>query len=436
MNIKTNFSMSIIRCENIILILYFIGLLLIPINTGSSNKIINLSGMISFLIVITNYKKYFTKNNYYLFLSILALGMLNLSWYFFHKHFDSIYKNGYRGYLEVGKMFIFSSFSFLIFSSCYIKNKINYYLLSAILAQLLIVTRAFYQGLYLDASRIPLSAMGGKAEAMGAATIAAYMITFCAIYTAIVIMKSTLKHKWILFYLSFILNFSAIIMTGTRSAIFTYPLMTFLLLFIHYKKQKAFLLRSLLAAISLLLICGFIFNKAITDRIDYITSDITHYSHGDSSTSVGARLSMIRAGFASASLFTWQSLEQRADKVQALCKEDKTYQGAMDYLNIHMHNEVAEAISTKGIWGVLFVLALYLSLILFCIKTKNFLLIVFPLSMILFGISDVVIHAKPIPAAWILTFYLSIAFLNGKQRELHHLESHPPMTLHNNQNHL
>ena len=39
--------------------------------------------------------------------------------------------------------------------------------------------------------------------------------------------------------------------------------------------------------------------------------------------------------------------------------------GVMPYINVHLHNELLETYSLKGIWGVLLLLALYVSLFFF-----------------------------------------------------------------------
>lgn len=400
-------------CEYLIVFLYLIGLIFIPITPHVTNKIINLAGVLSIVLVIFNLKRYFRKDNSILFFAIIILGILNLAWYNFYKTPVVIYKNAYRGYLEVGKMTLFSSFSFLIMSSCFIGNKFKIQLLLSSLAQVLILSRAFYQGIYLDVSRIPLSAMDGNAGQMGAATVAAYMITFSAIYFSLVILRSELKYKMPVFYFNFILTFCALIMTGTRAAIFTYPIVTFVLLVIEYRRHKVYLVKAMCFILILLLVSSLVFKNEIKKRIDAIGSDIVLFKKDNSMSSIGARFSMIQAGFKSSPMdLSWQSLEERGQKILTLSKEDEKYKGATLYLDVHMHNEVIEALSTKGIFGVITLFFFYCSLVWYCIRTKKYLLLAFPMTMVLFSLSDVIIHAKPIPASWIITLYLSILLLN------------------------
>ena len=404
--------------EYLVILLYLIGFVFIPINPHITNKIINISGMLSIVLVAFNLKRYFRTDNSILFSAIIFLGILNLAWYNYYKTPIVIYKNAYRGYLEVGKMALFSSFSFLVISSCFIGNKLKIQLLLSSVAQVFILVRAFYQGIYLDVSRIPLSAMDGNAGQMGAATVAAYMITFSAIYFSLVVLRSELKYKMSVFYFNFILTFSALIMTGTRAAIFTYPIVTFFLLAIEYRRHKVYLAKAMCLVLMLLFVSGLIFKGEIKNRIDAIGSDIVLFKKDNSISSIGARFSMIQAGFKSSPMdFSWQSLETRGQKIIELSKEDEKYKGATLYLDVHMHNEVIEALSTKGILGVIALLFFYFSLVWYCIKTKKYILLAFPMAMVFFGLSDVIIHAKPIPASWIITLYLSILLLNEAPRK-------------------
>ena len=57
----------------------------------------------------------------------------------------------------------------------------------------------------------PSPSMNGNIGQMGAATIAAYVITFTTLYSSIVFIKMQSKYKWFLFYANFALSFAAVI---------------------------------------------------------------------------------------------------------------------------------------------------------------------------------------------------------------------------------
>lgn len=415
MNLKVNRFRGFL-CDFIFLT-YLIGLVFIPIDLHVTNKIINTVGFISFFLLFSERFAKGERNIFILFIGLIMLGALDLTWYEFYKNNDVIYRNAYRGYLEAGKMLVFSSFTFLLLSKNHVRTNIKFHLIAAILTQLIVFSRAFYQNMDLNAARISLSAMNGNIGQMGAATIAAYVITFCSLYASILFIKLDSKYKWFLFYINFALTCAAIVMTGTRAAIITYPLLIVVILFIQHRDQKIFLAKGLTGVLALLLACGVLFSKEIEIRISQFKSDvITYTTQNNSVSSVGARFSMIQAGINGAPKgLEWQSLETRADNIKTLSKENRIYAGATEFLGVHMHNEIVEALSTKGIFGVVVLLFFYVTLIYYCLIEKKLLLVVFPISIILFGLSDVITHDKPIPAAWIVCLFLSISLLSKKE---------------------
>lgn len=157
------------------------------------------------------------------------------------------------------------------------------------------------------------------------------------------------KYKWFLFYANFALSFAAVMMTGTRAAIFTFPLMIMVILFLQHRDQKVFLFKGLSGVFILLLACGLIFNKEIDRRINSLKADVISYAtKNNSQSSVGARFAMVNAGIkGSPDGFNWQSLEQRAEKIKALSAENNIYSGALLFLDVHMHNKIVESLSTK-----------------------------------------------------------------------------------------
>lgn len=402
----------------IILSLYFIGFFSLAIDNHIANKIINATGFFSFFVVLINPGYYFKgSKGHWVFVAILLLGILNLCWYGFYKTPEAIYKNAYRGYLEMGKMAVFSAFSFLVLTHKDTICKFKYHLLAATVGQVILLSRAFYQGVYIGADRIPLSAMNAVPGTMGAATIAAYIITFSAIYASCVILMSELKYKIPLFFINFILSFSAVVMTGTRAAIFTYPLVTFLSIVIRYRKRKSFLIKTLGALFTAFILCGILFKSEIENRINILSNDIARYERGNSNSSVGARFAMTEVGFySSPTNFTWQSLESRGEKIKQLAQQNKIWSSAIYYLDVHMHNEVIEALSTKGIVGVIALLLFYLSIGIYAYTVKEPLILMFLFALMLFGISDVTMHAKPIPSAWIVCLYLFCSLVITEKR--------------------
>ncbi|EFH3504650.1 O-antigen ligase domain-containing protein, partial [Escherichia coli] len=236
-------------------------------------------------------------------------------------------------------------------------------------------------------------------------------------YSSIVFIKMQSKYKWFLFYANFALSFAAVTMTGTRAAIFTFPLMIMVILLIQYRNQRVFLFKGLSGFFFLFLVCGLIFNKGIERRINALQTDVISYTtKNNSNSSVGARFAMVNAGIkGSPDTLGWQSLEERAKKIKALSLDNNIYNSVLPFLDVHMHNEIVESLSTKGKIGLLVLIMFYVAMIYYCIREKKYILLVFPASIMLFGISDVITHAKPIPASWIVCLFLSTSFLSKKE---------------------
>lgn len=140
---------------NFIFLLYLIGLLFVPIDLNITTKIINATGAFSLFLLIVNKKHNYNKNVIILILGLLLLGAMNLIWYEFYKTEDVVYRNAYRGYLESGKLLVFSSLTFLLLSKNKFRQNEKLHFISAILVQIIMLCRAYYQGIYLHADRIP-----------------------------------------------------------------------------------------------------------------------------------------------------------------------------------------------------------------------------------------------------------------------------------------
>ncbi|MFP1455500.1 hypothetical protein ACLB1O_24880 [Escherichia coli] len=123
---------------------------------------------------------------------------------------------------------------------------------------------------------------------------------------------------------------------------------------------------------------------------------------------------MVNAGIkGSPDTLGWQSLEERAKKIKALTLDNNIYNSVLPFLDVHMHNEIVESLSTKGKIGLLVLIMFYICNDLYSVQ-KNIYSLVFPASIMLFGISDVITHAKPIPASWIVCLFLSTSFFVKK----------------------
>lgn len=142
----------------------------------------------------------------------------------------------------------------------------------------------------------------------------------------------------------------------------------------------------------LLLICGFVFKAQIEQRIADFKTNMQLIDKPEIDNSIISRLSMQTLAWRTGSQAPWgQSAEQRGEEIRAMVAQQPRLSGVMPYINVHLHNELLETYSLKGIWGVLLLLALYVSLFFSSFRPqRNALLLSVSASLFVYGLSDVI----------------------------------------------
>ena len=153
--------------------------------------------------------------------------------------------------------------------------------------------------------------------------------------------------------------------------------------------------------------------NSLQQRYNDLNSDIVAYDKNNSVTSVGARFAMWKTGLAAAKdNYLWQSTDERNAKIVAEIKRDPSLSGALGYIQGHLHNEVVETLSLKGPSGLILYILFVISLGWYALrKQKSIILFAFLVSIIMFGLSGVMLYSKTTPVAWMLTLIMSIVFL-------------------------
>lgn len=82
----------------------------------------------------------------------------------------------------------------------------------------------------------------------------------------------------------------------------------------------------------------------------------------------------------------------------------------MIYINVHLHNEIIENASLKGIVGVISVLCFYAALMFSAYYYRALGLFAFSLAIIGTGLSDVLIWARSVPIIIICGLTLLLLF--------------------------
>lgn len=134
-------------------------------------------------------------------------------------------------------------------------------------------------------------------------------------------------------------------------------------------------------------------------------------------TSVGARFAMYKTGIESSyNNFTGQSLEERGYKIKKIVENNKELSGALLFLNIHLHNQIIDTLSTTGWLGVILNILFLISIITFIHKKNIPMMYTYVVAIVLYGLSDILTYAVPVPLAWLLTLTLICSLVNNKEK--------------------
>lgn len=382
----------------------------VVVSPNLSAKILGVAGITALVIFLLDLRNFKKNDAFWLCLVLLVIGICDLVWYRMYKVDNSTAINSYRAYLEVGKILLFGAFSIFVFVNRHqIKIGNNtIHMLLAIAVQIMIVIYAGYQYLFLKDARVALSLAGG-ADATGAA----YTIAFISFYTILVLQHSSSRWKEFFILGHFFVTFLVLVATETRAAILTYPIIFFGLLVVKLYKEKHIPWKGVAVFLIALLAGAFMMKNSLQQRYNDLNSDIVAYDKNNSVTSVGARFAMWKTGLAAAKdNYLWQSTDERNAKIVAEVKRDPSLSGALDHMQGHLHNEVVETLSLKGPSGLILYILFVISLGWYALrKQKSIILFAFLVSIIMFGLSGVMLYSKTTPVAWMLTLIMSIVFL-------------------------
>ena len=156
-------------------------------------------------------------------------------------------------------------------------------------------------------------------------------------------------------------------------------------------------------------VLGGIFNKdKIMSRIDNTIDNINYFSSGVSSnTSEGLRLTMAIVGVkAGMDAPLGQSIESRKNKAIDMAQAAPFYEPVVDYLEqSHLHNEILENFSLRGVWGLGILLFLYFTIFKAAFFYQNKLLFSVGATSVVYGLTDVVLNGH-----LVMIFFPAIIF--------------------------
>ncbi|EFN4101595.1 O-antigen ligase family protein [Escherichia coli] len=397
--------------KSLILILCIFSLMTLSLWDDVATKFLHAAGIISALYFLATPKKTITNNpTLLIFISLCLLGIVNIIWYSHYKVSGSVYTNAYRGPMETGKIALCSAFIFLVlFAKNEMRTKIKFgklILFASLATQLLFFAHAMWQHFYLNVDRVALSASH--------ATTAGYIILFPSLLASILILKSDLRHKTTLYTINFMLSLCAVIVTETRAAILVFPFFALILIVMDSYINKRINYK-LYCFITIALLAGvFSFKDTLLMRVNDLNNDLVNYSHDNTRTSVGARLAMYEVGLKTYSPIG-QSLEKRAEKIHELEEKEPRLSGALPYVDSHLHNDLIDTLSTRGIPGVVLTILAFSAILIYALRTaKEPYILILLFSLLVVGLSDVILFSKPVPTAVFITIILLCAYFKAQ----------------------
>lgn len=379
----------------------------VPFGLKFGTDIFYVASYISFIAIVLNIK-YYTRDKLKFIVSLLflAFGLGTIFWLVAVKQ-QGPYINIYRAYMSTARLIIaMSVISLVALNERIAMQKIT--LVVSIAVGLLVNTYALYQGLWLLQSRIELN--------FDRTTIVAYLLTAISLVMMQSIMMLKIRFRLIFYIAAFILTCSSIILTGTRAAMIAYPALILLTVIvtkniipIRHKFAIILLVPVLLAS------TGLLFKDMVMSRINDFEQNVAAVNDTHSENSVFSRVWMqivaIRTGNEAP---LGQSAEQRASEALEIIKNDPQLYNAQRYLTVHMHNEILETWSLKGVWGVMLLLAFYGSLMLLSFRQpRNSMLFGVTVALVVYGLSDVIFFSTEATATFLLAIIAS--FLSAKK---------------------
>lgn len=391
------------------------------INPDIAMKIFTVSAMFSVIVSGGNIQRLLANKRLLILpATILAFGLLQVIWVSIFKQVDSAYLGAYRSYQNAGKVMICTAFVITALSirppTCPAISKIINYFIS--LLALVLYGWCCYQ--YYNASHIDIENYRVSLNSQ-LATGTAYTLTLVALLASQALLNWRKKIVIPLYFIHFALSYFAIILTQTRAAILVYPVLSIGLFLLYYRHDRRILLYAAMTFLMLGLLALLPLKSILDKRYDDFKTDMRAYNSENSNTSIGSRFAMQHAGLLTgANQPLGQSLEQRNAMISAAAQVDPSLNGAVVYMGTHLHNELIDTFSLKGVLGVILLLGFYIAAGYTAVTQKNIGLLIVTGAIAIYGLSDLLLYAKTTALTSMLALCLAIMLTPRAVRESVH----------------
>ena len=396
--VKSNIRETLL---NLVVSLYLFSFAVYYINPIEIRKVYYLAGYLMVFISLFSVRAMGNWKENRGIACALALFSLSLFVWYGLNHTHGEFWSIYNAYKDTSKLVIITALLVFLVSNTRFTFSATWFNGSLIAAGLVTNFCAIYQGLMLHSDRIQVT--------LDRATVIAYIFTMINIIMLGAILELKNRYRYLIFLIGALSGLAAIVFTQTRAALLTCPVLIVLLLLVHPRVHKKQLIKLCAAFVIVLALLSVVFHQTIQDRYQELRSDITLYQDHDSVSSIGSRLAMfktgLRAGFDAP---FGQSAESRADEVKQQVQAHPSLTGALDYIDVHMHNEFIENFSLRGIAGVIALFIMYAALLVNAWRKRNAMQGVLTLSIIVYGLSDVIFFSSEAVIVFSMALILSV----------------------------
>lgn len=195
-------------------------------------------------------------------------------------------------------------------------------------------------------------------------TTVAYVYSIQSFASIYIIAKWKNKARYFVLPVVICFSFYIILLTGTRSAIISYPfIIAFFVMNRGLINKRIFIFYAFIVLGMAIIINHQSFHNSI-DRVMSTANEVNDYRNNNGNTSLGARFSLWKAGFYA---FKLNPLGQSADQRYIEAKnyiDSHEHQNpeALRVLHDHLHNDLIETTTLRGCGGMLALLLFYFSL--------------------------------------------------------------------------
>ncbi|MCP9757727.1 O-antigen ligase family protein [Aquitalea sp. S1-19] len=315
-------------------------------------------------------------------------------------------------YLATGYRFILGAFliSFLRRKECKLDSLMPIFLITSLLTSF-----------YIASTDVLIKGLSRGGNDIGyRATNFSYMVTAIYLTYLGLSINNTSRNivNTITIFTVSLMAWATIILTGTRAAMIAIAIGSMFLLIksnIKFKKETT-LVTLLLITIS----SAALYSNHIKPRIMEAQLDISSYiDNSNKATSIGARFEMWKAGIKS---FEQSPILGLGYHGREIFIKNQVSLGTLDpitdhFSTVHMHNELIEELSTRGLIGGSLLILIYIASITTRTSEKNKLALYgTAYSYMLFGLSDVLFFSRESSSLFILL--IALVVINSEEKNI------------------